>query len=197
MSTNSKDQAYALWDRRNNVEENLRLNSQHKAITHAILDGQLIHPSIDTLSPESNIADLGCGTGVWLGDVAKKVLGEGQTTAMGTGTLVGFDVNAHAFDPTLPPSVRLIEHDCTQPFEAQYIGTFDLVNIRGLAYAVATEGLSRVVKHAVQLLSQFPALPSAIELTLTFVYRAWWISTVARDRDASFFESLRLKPRFQ
>ena len=164
MSSDNNDQTYVLWDRRDNVEENLRLNSQHEAITHAILDGQLIHPSINTLSPETNIADLGCGTGVWLGDVARKLLGKGQAMAMATGTLVGFDVNAHAFDPTLPPSVKLIEHDCTQPFEAKYVGSFDLVNIRGLAYAVATEGLSRVVKHAVQLLSQFPALPPSLGL---------------------------------
>ena len=100
------------------------------------------------------MADLGCGTGVWLEDVANMLFTGGQATREDPAKLIGFDMNPHAFNPNPAPGIQLVEHDCTQPFDAKYIGMFDLVNIRGLAYALPRESFSRLIENAVQLLSQ-------------------------------------------
>ena len=158
--TSSHQLTYVLSYRQDNVEENERLNSQHEMIKHGILHGQLIHPSICTSGSKPAIADLGCGTGIWLDDVANTLLRDGHATTPDSATLVGFDTNPNAFNPNPAPGVQLVEHDCTQPFNPKYIGAFDIVNIRGLAYALPRESFSRLIENAVQLLSQTEALPS-------------------------------------
>ena len=157
MSSTQDEQPYLLSYRRDEVDENRRLDSQHDVIKHAILDDQLIHPSIRSLGSRSAIADLGCGTGVWLDDVANTFSAVRQPTNEMPTKLVGFDMNAHAFNPNPAPGVQLVEHDCIKPFDAKYIGEFDLVNIRGLAYALPKKEFSRLVENAIKLLSQTDA----------------------------------------
>ena len=159
MTSSHDQQPYLLSYRRDDVEEDRRLNSQHEVIKHAILNGLLIHPSIHTLNSGSAIADLGCGTGVWLDDVANTFLAGGHASRDDSALLVGFDMNAHAFNPNPAPGVQLVKHDCTKPFDARYIGKFDLVNIRGLAYALPRKAFSRLVENAIHLLSQTEVLP--------------------------------------
>ena len=154
MTSSHTQQTYVLSYRQDNVEENKRLNSQHVAIKHGILQGQLIHPSIRTSGLKSAIADLGCGTGIWLDDIANTLFKDGHPMTPNSAGLVGFDTNSHAFNPNPAPGVRLVEHDCTKPFDARYIGAFDIVNIRGLAYALSRESFSRLIENAVHLLSQ-------------------------------------------
>ena len=146
MTLGHDQQPYVLSYRRDNVEEDRRLNSQHEVIKHGILDGELIHPSIPTLGPKSAIADLGCGTGVWLDDVANMLFADGHASKESPAKLIGFDTNPHAFNPSPAPGIQLVEHDCTQAFNAKYIGLFDLVNIRGLAYALPKECFCRFVE---------------------------------------------------
>ena len=159
MTSSHDQQPYILSYRRDNAEEDRRLNSQHEVIKHAILDGLLIHPSIPTIEIKGAIADLGCGTGVWLDDLANTLFAGGHATRENSAMLIGFDPNAHAFDPNPAPGVQLIEHDCTKPFDDRYIGKFDLVNIRGLAYVLPRKSFSCLVENAVQLLSQTKVLP--------------------------------------
>ena len=154
MTSDPGEQPYVLSYRREDIEEDKRLNSQHEVIKHGILEGRLIHPSIVTLDSGSAIADLGCGTGVWLDDIANTLFIGGQASKDGPAILVGFDTNAHAFNPKPAPGVQLIEHDCTVPFETRYIGRFDLVNIRGLACALDEANFIRLIGNAIQLLSQ-------------------------------------------
>ena len=148
-SPSSESSAYLLSYRSKDQEEDKRLDSQHDVIKHAILDGHLIHPLIPLSAIQTSIADIACGTGIWLEDVRQTHFSKPTTH---TPLLVGFDVNAHAFDPTLAPAVKLIEHDCTQEFPSEYIGKFDLVNMRGLAYAVPKDGFSRLISNAFKLL---------------------------------------------
>ena len=150
----SPETNYLLSYRRDNVEEDRRLNSQHGVIQHAILDGRLLHPSIPIAQLKGAIADFGCGTGIWLEDVKATLFTEPHEKSP---KLVGFDRNAHAFSQNPVAGVQLIEHDCTKPFNAEYIGAFDLVNMRGLAYALSAEEFSLMLGNAVQLLSQIPA----------------------------------------
>lgn len=155
MVTNQfQDDRYILSHRRNNAEEDDRLNSQHDAIKHAILDGRLVHSSIPITHITSAIADLGCGTGIWLDDVRQTLFTDPDGVNENSVMLFGFDVNAHAFNPNPAPNIQLIEHDCTKSFDPIYVGKFDLVNMRGLAYALSAEGFSLVIDNAVQLLSQ-------------------------------------------
>lgn len=146
MALPADNSTYVLAHRRENTEEKQRLDSQHEVIKHAILDGQLMHPSIHFTELNHNIADLGCGTGIWLNDVAQNY--SKSSPAM----LIGFDLNPHAFPLKPAPGVQFIEHDCTQPFDVRFSGAFDLVNIRGLAYALPEAAFSQVIKHAVGLL---------------------------------------------
>lgn len=158
MTDSQVQEPYVLSYRRDNVEEHRRLDSQHEAIKYAIMDGRLIHASIPVTQIRSAIADLACGTGIWLDDVANTLFADSHAKGKISPMLIGFDVNGHAFNPNPGPGVQLVEHDCTKPFNTSYIGRFDLVNIRGLAYALSGQSLSRVVGNAVQLLSQTEVL---------------------------------------
>lgn len=160
MASHEDQEAYVLSYRRNNIEEHKRLDWQHEMIKHAIWDDRLIHDSIPSTLVNMGIADLGCGTGIWLDDVANTLFAceNDNTKNKVTPLLVGFDINSRAFNPSPAPGVRLVQHDCTEPFDDEYIGKFGLVNIRGLAYAVPEEKFPRVVENAVQLLSRITFL---------------------------------------
>ena len=140
-----------LGHRREDIDEDRRLNSQHGMITQAIMDGRLIHDKIPISGVRGTIADICCGTGIWLNDVASLLSAKGL--AGSSRKLIGFDSNPHAFRHGLDPSIQLIEHDCTKPFHADYIGKFDLVNMRGLAYAIPEQSFTDLIKNAMQLLS--------------------------------------------
>jgi SAM-dependent methyltransferase len=146
--------AYLLSYLSQSHEEQERLDSQHDVITHAITGGELIHPSIPPSAFRNSIADIACGTGIWLENVRRKYF-DGSASDEGYGPLlVGFDVNAHAFDLSIGSAVTLIEHNCVQEFPSKYIGKFDLVNMRGLAYAIPEQEFCRLVSNACQLLRE-------------------------------------------
>ncbi|GKZ63371.1 hypothetical protein AnigIFM49718_011444 [Aspergillus niger] len=160
-SVESEDQTYVLSHRSKQTEEHERLNRQHNLIQQTFLNNQLIHPSIPLSSLKGGIADIGCGTGIWLQEVAQCLLSldsDNGTLASASPTtttlpsLVGFDLNAAAFPENPTPGIHLVQHDCTKPFDARYHGQFDLVNIRGLAYAITEEKLSRALDNALLLL---------------------------------------------
>ncbi|KAL8677362.1 MAG: hypothetical protein Q9186_006197 [Xanthomendoza sp. 1 TL-2023] len=152
MALYSDTQPYVLAHRRDDAEECRRLDTQHEVIKHGILDGQLIHPSIPRIGEIKAIADLGCGTGAWLEDVANTNFAGGCAMKSSPVALVGFDINALAFNHTSAADVQLVEHDCTQPFDPSYTGKFDLVNIRGLAFALPKAGFPSLIKNAVHIL---------------------------------------------
>ncbi|KAI2964059.1 hypothetical protein CBS147323_6553 [Aspergillus niger] len=155
-SVEPEDQTYVLSHRSKQTEEHERLNRQHNLIQQTFLNNQLIHPSIPLSSLTGGIADIGCGTGIWLHEVAQSLPSPGGATASQTTTtfpsLVGFDLNAAAFPENPKLGIQLVQHDCTKPFDARYHGQFDLVNIRGLAYAITEEKLSRALDNALLLL---------------------------------------------
>lgn len=160
----SAQEAYVLSFRRDDTEEDERLDWQHELIKHLIWGGRLIQDSIplsSLINEHGRIADVGCGTGIWLKEVAGILSSAGNQEAVAAPPrLVGFDTNPRAFRYESTPSLQLIEHDCTTPFAAEYIGQFDMVNIRGLAYAISEERFPLLIKNAVQLLSR-PLLASA------------------------------------
>ncbi|GLB09888.1 hypothetical protein AtubIFM57258_005817 [Aspergillus tubingensis] len=151
----SEDRTYVLSHRSKQTEEHERLNRQHNLIQQTFLNNQLIHPSIPLSSLKGGIADIGCGTGIWLREVAQILPSpavENSPTTTPLPSLVGFDLNAAAFPENPTPGIQLVQHDCTKPFDPRYHGQFDLVNIRGLAYAITEEKLSRALENALLLL---------------------------------------------
>src|SRR5256885_774118 len=95
-----------------------RLDEQHIFITKTL--GFLIHPNIPDPGPESKIADIGTGTGIWLLGVAKAV--------PPTCRLVGFDATSSSFPPpsTVPSNVSFKIQDMHRPFPESEVGTYDL-----------------------------------------------------------------------
>ncbi|KAL8893194.1 MAG: hypothetical protein Q9192_005506, partial [Flavoplaca navasiana] len=152
MASFSDSEPYVLAYRHDKAEEHERLDTQHQVIKHAILDGQSIHPTTLRLGALNAIADLGCGTGAWLEDVANTYLDSNNGASRSQATLIGFDINALAFTKTSAAGVQLVEHDCTQDFDAKYTASFDIVNIRGLAFALPRASFMRLIKNAVHLL---------------------------------------------
>lgn len=192
----SAQEAYVLSFRRDDIKEDERLDWQHELIKHLIWGGQLIQASIplnnliNNHSSNSRIADVGCGTGIWLKEVADIILPSAGNQEAAPPRLVGFDTNPRAFRyESTTPSLQLIEHDCTTPFAAEYIGQFDLVNIRGLAYAIPEGKFPLLIKNVIQLLSKPPSLllipgysiTLCVSLLITSC-RAWGISPMDRKR---------------
>lgn len=159
MTLHNDPETYVLAYRRDNAEEYRRLDIQHEVIKHAILDGLLFHPSIRSVGAMNAIADLGCGTGAWLEDVASTYFADEGGKRDSSATLIGFDINPLGFTPTLAAGVQLVEHDCTKAFDSRYTGKFDVVNIRGLAFALPRTTFPRLIENAVQILSQSHILP--------------------------------------
>ncbi|KAJ5933965.1 hypothetical protein N7454_006294 [Penicillium verhagenii] len=164
QSAPPEDTTYILSHRSKQAVEHERLNRQHNLIQQTFLNNQLTHPSIPLSSLQGRIADVACGTGIWLEEMAhwlsqsetetssKNNEEEISSSVNSVPQFVGFDMNAAAFPENPAAGIRLVQHDCSEPFEDRYTGQFDLVNIRGMAYAVTEEKLARVLENVSCLL---------------------------------------------
>lgn len=134
-------------------QESKRLNAQHVWM-RALSGGHLIHPSIPRKSL-CTVADIATGTGVWLQDVATCAEFSRQAKDEKS-AFVGFDISPQQFPPTgeLPPNVRFVVHDMTEPFPPEYHEKFDLVNVRLVSYVIKAVDLQKVVQHILQLLRE-------------------------------------------
>ena len=139
--------------------ETSRLNAQH-AFLYQLAHGQLIHSSIPR-SEIHSIADVGTGTGIWLKEVAAlntyKNNKTGSAQVGGRAHYVGFDVSAAQFpsdEEKESQGIQFMVHDATKSFPGQYHGTFDLVHVRLLSYAIQAGDLRSVVENVVEILSQ-------------------------------------------
>lgn len=178
MPSISKPPAYLLSYRSQDKEEDRRLDSQHDVIKHAILDGHLVHPAIPVPTLDTSIADIACGTGIWLEDVRKTYFGNAPSNTHNTLLLVGFDINSHAFDSNFAPAVRFVEQDCTKEFPVEYHEKFDLVNMRGLAYAIPRDGFASLISNAVKLLRTLH-VHAYLSLKCSPICRTWGPSPMA------------------
>ena len=152
MSSELSHDTYLLYHRRDDVNEDRRLDSQYEVVKHAILGGRVIDASIPTADIKS-VADLGCGTGAWLDDVSNLFSKTGHTDKAENPLLIGFDINARAFNAKPAPGVQFVKQDCAQEFDIKYHGKFDLVHVQALAYTVPEDAFARVVRNMVTLLS--------------------------------------------
>ncbi|KAF7917597.1 hypothetical protein EAE99_009263 [Botrytis elliptica] len=96
------------------------------------LIGHLLHPSIP-IKQDIKIADIACGTGIWLIDLAKE-LARSKTNAQ----LDGFDIstNQYPHSALLPPNVKLDIMDIFKPVPERLRGQYDVVHISLLCVVI-------------------------------------------------------------
>ncbi|KAF2481694.1 S-adenosyl-L-methionine-dependent methyltransferase [Neohortaea acidophila] len=120
-----------------------RLELQHGYILAC--QGYYLHPDLPPLPAGARIADLATGTAIWLREVA---------AAKPTVECHGFDISDTMFPapPALPANVTLHLADVKKPFDARWIGYFDVVHVRLLQAAMSTDDWGPVLRNITTLL---------------------------------------------
>jgi SAM-dependent methyltransferase len=126
-------------------QESLRLNEQHNFVQD-FTNKQLIHSCIP-VGHITKIADIACGTGVWLRDYASRHSGFHKVQ------LFGFDISSSQFPHVQSEDINFVAHDMTKPFAKEYHNTFDLVNIRLVVAAVPVADLEQTILNVLEILS--------------------------------------------
>jgi SAM-dependent methyltransferase len=145
------------------------LRIQHKWML-AITGGFHIHPSIPVTldTPNLRIADVGTGTGIYLIDLASMLPASAQ--------LHGFDISTAQFPPPekLPKNVSLHQQDMRFPFKEEFIGTFDIVDVRLTFLGIRGDEWIEAVKNVTALLSESICDTYPISV-FSFMTRIWGI----------------------
>ncbi|KAI2790288.1 hypothetical protein POX_d05797 [Penicillium oxalicum] len=107
--------------------------------------GYLLHPTIEQ-HEHMRIADVGTGTGAWLRELAAVVPETCQ--------LDGFDISDDLFYKSLTQRTNLSFHlqNVLQPFPEEFVGKYDVVNVRLLAVALSSNEWPTAVRNVVALL---------------------------------------------
>ncbi|KAI0420095.1 S-adenosyl-L-methionine-dependent methyltransferase [Xylaria grammica] len=124
MAGSQPGQEHYIFDR--DHKSSIRLNYQHILIKKLCND-QLLHPAIQqSIASRSSIrvADIATGTALWLTELSDALPKNAQ--------FHGFDISRNQYPPNewLPNNVSLHEHDAFKPFAPEFLGTFDVVNLR-------------------------------------------------------------------
>ena len=136
-----------------------RLRDQHEYIKSGL--GFLLHPSIHThlIKAESKhsrvrIAEIACGSGVWLVDVARRLASEIQVPI----TLDGFDsTDVQVPRHDVPPHVRFHLQDfiSVKGVPAEFVGQFNVVVVRLLHVSLNDDQWDNVMKNILLLLGMY------------------------------------------
>lgn len=103
-----------------------------------------IHPSIPTAS-DSVIADVACGTGIWLIHVARE---------FPNGQLDGFDIDLHRAPSkqSLPSNVTLRNWNIFEDVPSDLVGKYDFVHVRLLILVIENSDPRRVICNLLKFL---------------------------------------------
>ncbi|KAJ5986652.1 hypothetical protein N7451_011017 [Penicillium sp. IBT 35674x] len=125
------------------MAESERLEMQYNAWQANI--GYLLHPVIKQ-HDNMRIADVGTGTGIWLRDLAS-VLPK-------TCRLDGFDLSDAMFPnkDELPVNIMFHHQDLLLPFPDEYLGKYDVVNVRVMVVALSSHEWEPAVRNLMTLL---------------------------------------------
>ena len=133
------------------ANETRRLNEQNQNLLRTFA-GYHIHPRVDTKKPALKVADISCGSGIWLCEVAQ---------LHPQAECYGFDISAAQFPPPgeleqagLSSRVQFHVRDAadTSGPGAAYEGIFDIVNIRLMHINLIGPQWEQAVKNAVAML---------------------------------------------
>lgn len=161
------------------ADESERLIKQHDLWIKSL--GYRIHPSIEATLPKTQlrIADVGCGTGIWLIDLALR-------THDTSSRFDGFDISSEQFPhqskgsaaataealkeakaaaqaskgtvtegedvSVLPGNVEMHVQDMRNPFPAEYHAKFDVVHVRLMLLSIDPHEWDKVVANLLALL---------------------------------------------
>ncbi|KAF2110497.1 S-adenosyl-L-methionine-dependent methyltransferase [Lophiotrema nucula] len=108
--------------------------------------GFLIHPSVHLPTPGLKVADVACGTGIWLIELAKQVPKDAQ--------LEGFYISSAHFPPKdeLPENVKLGYMDMMQSVPENLLAQYDIVHVRGVVLYVFNDDPSELLANFMVLL---------------------------------------------
>ncbi|EHK26247.1 uncharacterized protein TRIVIDRAFT_79707 [Trichoderma virens Gv29-8] len=125
------------------VMESVRLDGQH--FIFKLQNGYTIHPQIP-ITPDTKIAEIGTGTGIWLLDVSSQVPPTVQ--------LNGFDISEEQFpaQSTLPSNMTLQVMDAFAEVPAEHFEKYDVVHMRLWCAIIRGCDTFPLIRHATQLL---------------------------------------------
>ncbi|PHH64276.1 hypothetical protein CDD81_4760 [Ophiocordyceps australis] len=125
-----------------------RLNGQHPmlmAVTGRLMP-DAVRKYLGALGRPPAVADIATGTGIWLQSIAKELPSDAQ--------LDGYDISTQAFPetPWEPANMRLMEADACEPFADEVLGSYDVVHVRLMSYALGKEQWEEVARNLLSLL---------------------------------------------
>ena len=114
--------------------------------------GYLLHPSIPIYKEGLQIADVACGTGIWLLDVAR--------TLPASAKLDGYDISSEQFPAKewLPKNVTLKTLNALDSVPDTLRGKYDIVHISLFVMLVRNENPGPILNNLILMLSM--ELPS-------------------------------------
>jgi SAM-dependent methyltransferase len=117
--------------------------------------GDLIHPTIP-VAEIASIADVACGTGIWLEDLSNALSTKATSPVSNTErSYHGFDISPAMFPPEVERGpIQFDVLDILQPVPEEYKARFDLVSLRFLCVAVREVDLGRVIRNVEQMISE-------------------------------------------
>ncbi|KUI67225.1 hypothetical protein VM1G_02946 [Cytospora mali] len=129
-------------------KSSIRLNYQHMLIKR-LCNERLLHQTVQqSIGSRSSIriADIATGTAIWLTELSDALPADSQ--------LHGFDVSGDQYPPKewLPKNVSLHEHDAFAPFAPEFLGSFDVVNLRFFITLLNGDNIQRLVRNLKTLL---------------------------------------------
>ncbi|KAF2686773.1 hypothetical protein K458DRAFT_297194, partial [Lentithecium fluviatile CBS 122367] len=122
-----------------------RLYLQHRMCTTEM--GILVNPQVPLGNHGLKVADIACGTGIWLVDLAKHAPKSVQ--------LDGFNISTAHFPPKdeLPTNVNLMQMDTTTAIPDRLVGRYDVVHSGRTTFYILNEDPSLHLRNFVALLS--------------------------------------------
>ncbi|CAD6591305.1 MAG: hypothetical protein ASARMPRED_005303 [Alectoria sarmentosa] len=122
----------------------VRLYAQHWMWRFQL--GYLLHPTIPQDKEDLKIADIACGTGIWLIEVARTLPASTQ--------LDGYDISPAQYPPKewLPKNVNLNVLDMLDPVPEELIGKYDVVHVGLIVMVVRNENPTPVLNNLMALL---------------------------------------------
>lgn len=106
---------------------------------------QTVQRSIDSRS-STRVADIATGTAIWLTELSDVLPADCQ--------LHGFDISRDQYPPNewLPKNVFLHEHDAFTPFAPEFLGSFDVVNLRFFITLLNGDNIQTLLRNLKALL---------------------------------------------
>jgi ubiquinone/menaquinone biosynthesis C-methylase UbiE len=139
---------YTLNTGAKGVEEK-RLWNQHVNVFTPLTGGLLpdvIRAHLKSIGSSPAVADVACGTGIWLLDLAKQI--------PRTSRLDGYDFDTSKFldASEMPSNVSLKYANALEPFPSEVQGLYDLVHVRLVMFGLKADQWEPMAKNLFTLL---------------------------------------------